>query len=249
MPLLPSPDEGQGGERGQVCQTQCLGRSPLPGFRQLNAWLLEWCLTVADERLVRTAAELALLLQDASKREISYDLPEEVFSRELAVKQERHAEMKTTMARFSFQKSLESFDFKFQPSIDPKVIRELATGCFIADSDNVLLLGPPGVRAPQAKGKIERRIRDHRHGLDPRCPRVGQPGTVAGLVGWAGHAGCSASPVGRRHTLRPGNLVTVGVALTRKGRCRLPSNRQCRIGSDPGNVIHTSSRWIRTCFL
>jgi hypothetical protein len=43
-------------------------------------------------KLVRTAAELALLLQDASKREISYaDLLEEVFSRELAAKQERHA--------------------------------------------------------------------------------------------------------------------------------------------------------------
>jgi DNA replication protein DnaC len=97
-------------------------------------------------KLVRTAAELALLLQDASKREISYaDLLEEVFSRELAAKQERHTAMKTTMARFPFQKSLEGFDFKFQPSIDPKVIRELATGRFIADSDNVLLLGPPGV--------------------------------------------------------------------------------------------------------
>lgn len=35
--------------------------------------------------------------------------------------------MKTSMARFPFHKTLESFDFKFQPSIDPKVIRELAT--------------------------------------------------------------------------------------------------------------------------
>ena len=97
-------------------------------------------------KLVRSAAELPLLLQEASKRELSYsDLLEEVFTRELAAKQERHTTMKTTMARFPFQKSLDSFDFKFQPSIDPKVIRELATGRFIADSDNVLLLGPPGV--------------------------------------------------------------------------------------------------------
>src|SRR5436309_14751168 len=97
-------------------------------------------------KLVRTAAELPLLLQDASKRELSYtDLLEELFSRELAAKQERHTSMKTTMARFPFHKSLESFDFKFQPSIDPKVVRELATGRFIADADNVLLLGPPGV--------------------------------------------------------------------------------------------------------
>jgi DNA replication protein DnaC len=53
--------------------------------------------------------------------------------------------MRITMARFPFQKSLESFDFKFQPSIDPKLIRELATGRYIQDGDNVLFLGPPGV--------------------------------------------------------------------------------------------------------
>ena len=46
---------------------------------------------------------------------------------------------------FPFQKTLESFDFKFQPSIDPKQIRELATGRYIQSGDNLLLLGPPGV--------------------------------------------------------------------------------------------------------
>jgi DNA replication protein DnaC len=97
-------------------------------------------------KLVRTAEELPLLLQDASKRESSYtELLQDLLSRELSAKQDRHAAMKTTMARFPFHKSLESFDFKFQPSLEPKVIRELATGRFIADADNVLLLGPPGV--------------------------------------------------------------------------------------------------------
>ena len=51
----------------------------------------------------------------------------------------------TGMARFPFQKTLDAFDFKFQPSIDPKVIRELATGRYLEGGDNVLLLGPPGV--------------------------------------------------------------------------------------------------------
>jgi DNA replication protein DnaC len=49
------------------------------------------------------------------------------------------------MARFPFQKNLESFDFKFQPSIDAKQIRELATGRYMQSGDNLLLLGPPGV--------------------------------------------------------------------------------------------------------
>jgi DNA replication protein DnaC len=97
-------------------------------------------------KLVRTAEQLPSLLQEASKKEAAYtDFLEDLLGRELAAKEERHTSMKTAMARFPFHKSLESFDFKFQPSIDPKVIKELATGRFIADADNVLLLGPPGV--------------------------------------------------------------------------------------------------------
>ena len=97
-------------------------------------------------RLIRVASELPALLQDASKKDLAYsDFLEELFTLELAAKAERHTVMKTSMARFPFHKSLESFDFKFQPSIDPKVIKELATCRFIADTDNVLLLGPPGV--------------------------------------------------------------------------------------------------------
>jgi hypothetical protein len=49
------------------------------------------------------------------------------------------------MARFPFQKTLEQFDFKFQPSIDVRGLRELATGRYLEHGENVLLLGPPGV--------------------------------------------------------------------------------------------------------
>lgn len=97
-------------------------------------------------RLVRTAEELPGLLESAAKSEQSYsDFLDELFGRETSAKLERHTSMRTTMARFPFQKSLESFDFKYQPSIDAKQIRELATGRFIANAENVLLLGPPGV--------------------------------------------------------------------------------------------------------
>ena len=97
-------------------------------------------------KLVRTAEELPAILEQASKHERSYsDFLEEVIGREVTARHERHTAMKTSMARFPFHKTLESFDFKFQPSISPKVIHELATGRFLADADNVLLLGPPGV--------------------------------------------------------------------------------------------------------
>lgn len=97
-------------------------------------------------KLQRVAEELPGLLQEASKRELSYsDFLEELVGRELAAKQERVTQMKTSMARFPFHKTIESFDFKFQPSIDVKVIRELVTCRFIANAENVLFLGPPGV--------------------------------------------------------------------------------------------------------
>jgi DNA replication protein DnaC len=97
-------------------------------------------------KLHRTAEDLPGLVQEASKHELSYtDFVAELVDREVGAKHERTTQMKTTMARFPFQKTIESFDFKFQPSIDAKVIKELATGRFIADADNALLLGPPGV--------------------------------------------------------------------------------------------------------
>ena len=42
-------------------------------------------------------------------------------------------------------RTLEQFDFAFQPSIDRKVIRELATTGFVERTENVVFLGPPGV--------------------------------------------------------------------------------------------------------
>lgn len=97
-------------------------------------------------RLVKTAVELPVILQEAGKKEMSFsDFLEDLLTRETTAKSERHTAMRTTMARFPFHKSLESFDFKQQPSLDPKAVRELATGRFLADAENVLLLGPPGV--------------------------------------------------------------------------------------------------------
>jgi len=97
-------------------------------------------------RLYRIEAELTTLLEQAAKREVAYaDFLDELLALEIRSKSEKHLAMRIAMARFPFQKTLDGFDFKFQPSIDPKVIRELATGRYLESGDNVLLLGPPGV--------------------------------------------------------------------------------------------------------
>lgn len=97
-------------------------------------------------RLVRTVDQLPALLEQAAKREDAYsDFLEELLTRELAGKQESNTAMRIAMAHFPFRKTLEGFDFTFQPSLEPKVVRELATCRFVSNAENVLLLGPPGV--------------------------------------------------------------------------------------------------------
>jgi DNA replication protein DnaC len=64
---------------------------------------------------------------------------------ELKGKYQRTVAMNTRFAHFPYRKQLEDFDFKAQPSIDPKIIDELATMRFLAEGRNVVLLGPPGV--------------------------------------------------------------------------------------------------------
>ena len=97
-------------------------------------------------RLYQVENELTARLEQAAKKELSYaDFLDQLLAFEVDAKTHKHHQMRIAMARFPFQKTLESFDFKFQPSLDPKQIRELATGRYIQSGDNLLLLGPPGV--------------------------------------------------------------------------------------------------------
>ena len=64
---------------------------------------------------------------------------------ELEERRRRSIELSLQFARFPYQKRLEDFDYSAQPSIDRRLIDELATGRFTAEGRNVVLLGPPGV--------------------------------------------------------------------------------------------------------
>ena len=64
---------------------------------------------------------------------------------ELEQRRRRSVEVSLKFARFPYQKRLADFDFSAQPSIDPRLIDELATGRFTSEGRNIVLLGPPGV--------------------------------------------------------------------------------------------------------
>lgn len=64
---------------------------------------------------------------------------------EVKRKQEASVKAKITKARFPFVKTIEQFDFSFQPSLNEKEIARLGSLSFIENKGNVIFLGPPGV--------------------------------------------------------------------------------------------------------
>ena len=96
-------------------------------------------------KLYRTRDQLSSILEEAGKENPSYaDFLDTVLLAERVVKAEKQHAMYTAMAKMPFVKTLESFDFGFQPSIDKKIIKELASCMFVERAENILLLGPPG---------------------------------------------------------------------------------------------------------
>jgi len=101
---------------------------------------------MARLRLFKGRERLEALLQLAVAEELPYaDFLEKLLAEEVASKTSKNISMRTNLARFPFVKSLDSFDFSYQPSIDKKQIATLASCHFIEHGENVVLLGPPGV--------------------------------------------------------------------------------------------------------
>ncbi len=89
---------------------------------------------------------LDTLCEQASKKDLGYrEFLNEVLATEWAGRHQKGLESRLKQARLPWVKSLEQFDFSFQPSIDRKVIRELAGLGFVERAENLILLGPPGV--------------------------------------------------------------------------------------------------------
>lgn len=70
---------------------------------------------------------------------------EALLQAEVDMRQQRYVTSRVQMAHLPFRKPLDTFDFAFQPSIDERQIRELATLQWVDATANVLFLGPPGV--------------------------------------------------------------------------------------------------------
>ena len=102
--------------------------------------------TLRQLRLSGLLQSLPVRLQEAAANRLSHaDFLELIFQDEMAVRKERLLSRRTKSADFRHLKTLEDFDWHFNPGIQRKPIYELAAGGFIRKGTDVLFIGPPGV--------------------------------------------------------------------------------------------------------
>ena len=100
------------------------------------------------EKLKMDHLELQLdaLCEQAAQRELDYkSFLAEALDAEWQGRYRRGIEARLRQSRFPWIKTLEQFDFDFQPSLDRRQVRELAGMSFVERAHNVVILGPPGV--------------------------------------------------------------------------------------------------------
>jgi hypothetical protein len=96
--------------------------------------------------LWRVKESLPEALQSAEQKGPGYAaFLDRLLEEEIAAREERRIKNALRLSGLPFLKTLDSFDFAFQPSLDRAQVMDLASLTFLAQRQNVLLLGPPGV--------------------------------------------------------------------------------------------------------
>jgi len=97
-------------------------------------------------RMDHLDAQLDAVCQQAAAGELDYkSFLARALETEWQGRYRRGIEARLRQSRFPWVKTLEQFDFDFQPSLDRRQVRELAGLSFVERADNVVILGPPGV--------------------------------------------------------------------------------------------------------
>jgi DNA replication protein DnaC len=97
-------------------------------------------------RLSGLLASLEVRLQEAQSHHLNHvEFLELIVQDELAVRSDRLLKRRVKAACFRELKTLEDFDFAFNPALKKKQVFDLASGRFVREARDVLWLGPPGV--------------------------------------------------------------------------------------------------------
>lgn len=96
-------------------------------------------------RLSGLAQSLDIRLQEAASHSLNHmEFLELILQDEMMVRSERLMNRRIKAAAFRELKTLEDFNFAFNPSIKKKQVFDLASCRFIREARSALLLGPPG---------------------------------------------------------------------------------------------------------
>jgi DNA replication protein DnaC len=97
-------------------------------------------------RLSGVLPSLDVRLQEAAGHNLTHaEFLELVLRDELAVRSDRLVQRRVKAAGFRELKTLDDFDWSFNPSIPRRQVFDLAAGRFVREARDVLLIGPPGV--------------------------------------------------------------------------------------------------------
>ncbi len=97
-------------------------------------------------RLANLPQELESLVARAEASQMGYlEFVDLLLDEEVGVRESRRVTNALKLSGLPHHKRLADFDFSFQPELDPRKIKDLATLGFVTERANVALLGPPGV--------------------------------------------------------------------------------------------------------
>ena len=106
-------------------------------------------------KLAAAAEALPAHLEAARQSQLGHtQFLEELLQVEVEATETRRWNSRMRFANFPTAWQLEYFDFSAQPSIDEKLVRELAAGAYLADATNVLHIRPARSRQDHARGHL-----------------------------------------------------------------------------------------------
>jgi DNA replication protein DnaC len=96
--------------------------------------------------LPHLAASLEHLLHRADTEQLGYlDFLDLIVEEELGIREGRRFRAALRLSKLPHHKTIDEFEFSFQPDLDVRKVKDLASLSFIGTKTNVALLGPPGV--------------------------------------------------------------------------------------------------------
>jgi Mrp family chromosome partitioning ATPase len=177
--------------------------------------------TLTADRIRDHAARLGLthlsdtiteLVTRAETAQMGYlDFVDLLLEEEVGLREGRRFRNALKLSGLPHHKTLDQFDFAFQPGLDVRKIKDLATLEFVKAKSNVALLGPPGV------------------GKTMLAVALAVTACQAGFPHLLHHPRRPGPPAPRRRSHRPIQPATPDLATSgRPGRGPMPTPRLCR---------------------